>query len=198
MAPYNVDASSWVAPLSVTNIGPNTITATGIGPIDNNIDFQIGEVLITGPLNYRTVLDGNWNDPSIWEIETAPTVWVAASAAPDSATANAITIFNNVAVNTPQNGDQIVIDGSGTLSIFDATFDLNDGIGTDLQCYGSFNIAGSGVFPNTGRLRLNSGNVTFESGSTFTWGENSFIRSGGTIDVLQVLILILVVMLPGK
>ena len=163
--------------------------------------------------NYRTNLGGggNWNDPSIWEVETpnGSGTWVAAATFPTSAD-NIITIRNSdiVTVTADVTIDQTTFETSTGL-IIDPTFTLivNAGAGTDL----TFDPGSAMVV--YGRLTVNntasivgldgSADAFFEDGSFFrtlhqttegpvpfaTWAASSTIEVFGYTNALNNLVL---------
>lgn len=133
--------------------------------------------------DFRSISDGNWNSPAIWE-QYNGTDWVAAAYYPSNGITNDVTIFNavtaNVAVNLTNN---LTVNGSLTLGASNFTVGgttsisggLVDNSNTGISTFtGDLAVAGTGTFTTTtvttnGRMIL-SGNVDHSSTGTSTVG----------------------------
>ena len=129
--------------------------------------------------DYRSRATGNWGTAASWDTYNG-TAWVAASAAPTSAS-GIVTIQNGhiITVNNNATIDQVVVQTGGQLTIANNnnTLTLADGAGTDLSVFGK-------VLYTSGNITQN-GSIIFESGSqyeqtlvgaaipTATWNANS-------------------------
>lgn len=118
--------------------------------------------------HYRSVRDGNWDDPSTWEYSTDLITWATATQAPHSENSLSITVRDpdTVTLGSSVNADQMTIESGGTIIVAaETTLTLDNGPGTDLTINGKLTITGS---------------LVFAPGASST-GANSTIEFNGTI-----------------
>jgi hypothetical protein len=129
--------------------------------------------------DYRTASAGpaNWNNISTWERFDGAT-WVAAALIPNGFNSNVVTIQNGHTVEVTTNNfiDQLVLSATGQLNILaGANFNLMNGGGVDLDCFGTLTVAGS--------LDVTAGGASaeFRNGSTLTINGGSLLNGTVTI-----------------
>jgi hypothetical protein len=132
--------------------------------------FCILSLALQAQNNYRTRASGDWNNPTVWQVENPVNVWTVATSAPDFNVNNiqvrsghTITITANITL------DQLVVRDGGRLFINDGVeVTLNNGTGNDFSMgasaethfLGEGHIAGSGNAILNGNLYLYSLNPT--------------------------------------
>ncbi|MBK8983649.1 MAG: hypothetical protein IPM38_15370 [Ignavibacteria bacterium] len=126
--------------------------------------------LITGtafPANeyFRSIVSGNWNATSTWQMSTnSGFSWIAATLTPNE-NSGVITVRypNTVTVTANVSADQLTID-SGTVSInAGIILTLLEGSGTDLTVLKGGTVTGAGIFRTQGSSML----MDLKSGSSF-------------------------------
>ncbi|MFT3845566.1 MAG: T9SS type A sorting domain-containing protein [Lacibacter sp.] len=168
-------------------------------------DFVVQGTSLSGTLAtdyFRSRQSGNWNTASTWESSADNTTWITATQPPTSI-ANVITIRNGhtVTIDAAASADQLTIETGGILNHSDnITFTLDDGVGTDMNIFGTYIIygpvpAGTGTYvvESGGIIQANgnnggtadniawssNGRVQFKSGSIFNWNTNLAFNTGG-------------------
>jgi hypothetical protein len=128
----------------------------------DDVDISV----LTTQTYYRSKQNGNWTNVNTWESSPDNSNWFNASATPT----------NSDATITIQSGHTVYIDASttfdGTVIQNGATLQLNqgvsailaNGVGTDLDC--------SGTFINAGSITWN-GTMTIETGATYVHNTSS-------------------------
>ncbi len=135
--------------------------------------------------DYRSKQNGNWNTASTWEKYDGSN-WADATSAPASADGE-ITIQSGHTITVASNAtvDQLILNTGGILTI-NASLNINNGAGTDLQVNGTLNnngtitaSASSSVSIN-GTFILNSGgSTTLNSLATITINDGGLYRKDG-------------------
>lgn len=169
------------------------------------IDDLTINVTTSGPLPvnyYRSLQTGDWNVATNWESSPDNTTWTTASSSPASSD-NAITIRSGheITISSSASADQCMVESGGTV-ILNAgiTFDINDGLGTDLSIAGILVLNGSQptgtgtiVVQNGGTVRVDDNTtpnqaddfaslntrVSFLTGSVFDWNTTLSPSSAG-------------------
>lgn len=182
-------------------------------PLKLTLIFLLLSSALMAQNNYRSSGggSGNWHDPLSWEEEVSPGTWAAASAAPDNGD-GVITVQAGhtitVAAGFPITADEIVVAGTGTLTVNDV-LTLNNGAGTDLQVNGTLTlvstITGAGSAQIDGAFNWNGGtlasattvgasgtatiqtgdknlNTTLTSSGSITWTTSIISFNNGTIN----------------
>ncbi len=164
-------------------------------------------ILISGTSNaqsagdYRTVANGNWSTPTVWERYNG-TAWLPASAPPTFAD-GVITISNVIHQNINQELDQVVIAPSATL-FADSCTRWRFATGGSLDVFGQYIInalcGGADCGGTCGSIRVRSGgmmsmnqgdlnvNIQIDLGGTldlnkFQMNLNGIIDNSGTVNV---------------
>lgn len=181
----NVDATNNV--LSTPNAG--TITNSTANFVLNGLEFTGRNTALS--YHYRSVTNGNWNDPATWEISTAadflnppPVSATTIGLAPNAGNSLSINIVggHQVTVTADVTADQLVIDnnaGNSRLIINSGVvFTLADGPGNDLNFVG-----GNSRLNVNGTLR-NFGQINGSTAATTNFFANSLYehkQNGGVI-----------------
>ncbi|MEP6674531.1 MAG: T9SS type A sorting domain-containing protein [Ferruginibacter sp.] len=166
-----------------------TLTAVRTATLDFSVVSNPFDIIIPSNTTdyFRSKTTGNWGSPTTWESSADNASWHDATLAPDS-TANTINILSghNVTVAAAANGDQIIVNGSGILTL-SATFTLANGAGDDLTVMANgtvVNTAGTHVFNGTGNFAALSLYQHARNGGAFPtaiWDANSTAEvTGGT------------------
>jgi hypothetical protein len=173
--------------LSAPTMG--TITQTTANFILNGGQFTGRNTLI--PYHFRTVSNGNWNNPATWEISTdaaftnpAPVSASTIGYGPNAANSLSILIRNNhqVAVTANVDADQLTIDNTvnSKLTIDSLiVFTLKDGVGNDLTLNANSRLEVKGTL-------INEGQITGSAATTTTFAANSLYehsQNGGLVPI---------------
>ncbi|MGA9117424.1 MAG: invasin domain 3-containing protein [Bacteroidota bacterium] len=134
------------------------------------ISLAAGPARAQTPGDYRTVGNGSWSDPAVWE-RFDGSAWNPAVAPPTS-TDNAITVqaTDTVAVAAGVTIDQTVVASGAELVVnTGVTLTVNNGTGTDLSVSGTLTSAGT---------VSGTGSILFGAGGTY---RHNYTTTAGTI-----------------
>jgi len=130
------------------------------------IYFALSGTAFSANEYFRSIVSGNWNLTSTWEMSTnSGSNWIAATLTPNE-TSGLITVRypNTVTVTANVNADQLTID-SGSISInAGVILTLLDGSGTDFTILKGGSLTGAGTFRTQGALT----NMNLRTGSVFS------------------------------
>ena len=173
-----VDLSAANTSTHTISTGPTALTQTN-GTLHNNIFTAFPS---TSTLYYWSNISGAWNTisasltTSIWVTTTVNSkpgtsgvIVSAANITPTSANSKGITILegHNISMNSGYTIDQVSIKNTGTLTVNNASFTINNGNGVD------FNVeAGGKVIATTGIITGTSGSVIQVDGTFITSNTN--------------------------
>ena len=173
-------ANSLIAVASTNQAG--TYSTVGGNSIGSSITSNAGQVpgkyyaILNSNPQYKSVQDGNWNATSTWNqsIDGGST-WIAASSTPTDATADVITINNNVTVTSSVSIDQTTVASGGTITLNTGqTLTISAGSpGLTVSSGGTIVNSTAG---NAAGTITTTGSVSFSNGSTYTHA-----GTGGTI-----------------
>lgn len=147
--------------------------------------ISIDNIRVDRGYEYRSKVNGNWNQASTWEIRrTSQDAWTAASA-PPNINSNEIAVLHNVTVSENLSVDQLSVGVGGNLIIPSGiNLTIEDGPGNDLSVDG--HITNAGTITTTGNLVVNEDgkyyhNYTTTAGTipTATWSSGSHCEISG-------------------
>jgi fibronectin-binding autotransporter adhesin len=122
--------------------------------------------------SFRSVTNGNWGNPSTWQISSDGATWVASTAVPSALNSNiTVQAGHTVTVAANQSADQLTIQSGGKISVTAAsavTFTIAEGTGTDLDASGELEVGSNGALDVTANPQ-----IVFKSGGTFNWNANA-------------------------
>lgn len=128
---------------------------------------------------FRSIISGNWNSNSTWEMSTnGGSIWFAATSTPSDVSGE-ITIRtpNVVTVSVNASADQLTVDGGGTLSINTGVlFTLLNGTGND------FTLLPGGIVTSTGTaaFQTQGAGVAMNIRSSSSFGAALKVNTGTT------------------
>jgi len=142
--------------------------------------------------DYRSIQSGNWSSTSTWERFNGAS-WVAAVATPTSLDGQiTIRAGHTVTVAASVTADQVVVQAGGQITVSSPfILTIANGAGTDLDVFGTVNVAGTltinagaaavvesgGILQNSGTVNT-TGTLTFASGGKY---QHTYTTSAGTI-----------------
>ena len=143
--------------------------------------------------DFRSHTSGSWSKSNTWE-RYSGSAWVNSNNTPDGTAATGIITIQNghsVTGNTSDTYDQIVIEAGGTLTV-SKDYGIQNGAGTDLAVYGTFNANANVTFLGGATAIFYSGSQTsianrkelqFTGTSQATFSSGSQLASSGTLTV---------------
>jgi hypothetical protein len=190
-ARWNTVTTEWNPFGSLIDDVNNIVSAPISGTITNTTPFFNLTGEFTGrntPIqyHYRSVADGNWNDPAIWEISTDPLflnpVPVSATTIGLAPTAsNSLSILvrlgHQVAVTANVTADQLSIDNTANSRLTvnnGVVFTLADGPGNDLTVTTNSRLDVNGTLVNFGQISGSTSTISnFFAGSVYDHRQNA-------------------------
>ncbi|MGI8892665.1 MAG: T9SS type A sorting domain-containing protein [Bacteroidia bacterium] len=160
----------WIMTSNVSQSG-GTVASGGASRID--------DIIVRAKATndyYRSVVNGNWDNISVWEASPDNISWFPAELRP-SYYARTITVRNphTVTSSSAVTIDETIIEAGATLDYFSGTITLNNGAGVDLQINGTFVDQSSSVIWAGGATWLLGANATYmktSGGSAAVWRDN--------------------------
>ncbi|HNF71717.1 MAG TPA: putative metal-binding motif-containing protein, partial [Chitinophagaceae bacterium] len=196
---YYSDASEWSI-VSSNTPQSTSIVATGIADF-TDMSYAVGEPEPPGALgDYRTISDGPWIDPGIWQRSNG-VIWVPAVSPPTSLD-NVITVRspNIVDINGSISLDQTVIESGAVVKFNSGTLTIENGPGVDLSVAGPMEwwagysgsmdvqsgaeISGSSYFDFMGATLTNNGTFNVAQLGMYGFSGGQTINGTGTINSL--------------
>src|SRR6267378_241433 len=142
--------------------------------------------------DYRSKQSGNWSSTNTWERFNGAS-WIAVVATPTSLDGQiTIRAGHIVTVTASVTADQVIVQAGGQITVNSAfILTLANGAGTDLDVFGTVNVAGTltinagaatvvdsgGILQNSGTVNT-TGTLTFASGGKY---QHTYTTSAGTI-----------------
>src|SRR5213082_195194 len=142
--------------------------------------------------DYRSIQSGNWSSTGTWERFNGAS-WVAAVATPSSLDGQiTVRAGHTVTVAASVTADQVIVQAGGQITVNNAfILTIANGAGTDLDVFGTVNVAGTltinagaaavvesgGILQNSGAVNT-TGTLTFASGGKY---QHTYTTSAGTI-----------------
>ena len=118
-------------------------------------------IVLFSQAQYRSRQSGIWSDFNTWQRHNG-TSWVNATSGQVPSSADGVVTIQNghtVTIGTSVTADQVIVSSSGTLDLNGAvTLTINDGVGTDLDVFGTF-IQTTSTLTNNGQIVVENGGL---------------------------------------